>query len=457
MAKLISISNRLGMWFRNLITDAGGATCCCPDTTQEYVYFADCCDGFPVIKMTVEHYLQYVEPIDCIQGQYGENPKWRFAGYNECFYECTINVDECRRRYPNPDDIRLLPEAIVSTVECVPYVNRENGGLPNNCDSLPRECPECEPVDCCIRRFHALNCDEWVGANFRDPNTPGYRSCNYGTSASIYRFSQTVFNQEWFRVLPGTRIDTWPPDWPRNLIWCVLPTCIPEQQTRFQREIWTRTYDGTCQTCYRDDETNGEANVTNSYSRSGYQRNYCTGYDPAYPPPSGPCTGDYNGDCLRFTEDDLSGSSYETSPAAPCDFSGPPIGNRIGDCTNGPSYERLHDGCVITEIWRTLDYEWSCGGATKVYTERVEIRHAERGPDDPNVLCWPPYDGYGIDSTCPAAVGKLIYRSQYTLTDRVGVSVRSRTAYYGTCAPDPPNPVNAPIGGRTRVRSGDLI
>ena len=455
MAKLIKQDRGLSANDRKLVTDSNGAPCCC-GPGEEFVYFADCCDGFPVVKMTVATYDLHIRGRDCGQRAPAEQVKYKFGGYDECFYECTFDAQRCRERYDDPNEIDIISDEQARTARCFPYTDRETGGLPNNCDSLPGECPQCEPVDCCIRRYHAFDCDEWLASPV--PGLAAYTPCNYGTHARIYRTYQRTYTSETFQVVTGTRGQEWPP---APYIWCTIPACIPERQVVFERRNESYIYDGTCRKCHRDETDPGAVFGTGreqySSSRFGYVRYYCD-YPGQALPDGYLCGTDYGGDCMRFVEVPISEESSYDREANPCDFSGPSRGPRVGDCTYGPAYERSHVNCVIYETFRTVSYAWVCGGAEKTVTVRTEARHAATGPDDPNVPCWPPAPPGVTDTNCPEAVGKLIWRTQESLTDRVNVTVLDRTAYYGECRPEPPTRVVvAPPGGRNRTRSTDIL
>ena len=411
--------------------------------------------------MTLAHYDAYIRTINCGDHPPDQEAKFKFRDFNECFYRC-FGDPPCESRYDDPSEIVLLTEEQARTARCLPYVDREEGGLLNACDSLPGDCPECEPVDCCIKLYHGGRCDEWTGSRYPGPSDT-YTLCNYGTHARIYRTYSSSSTLEIFEVEHGTRPGTYPPDWPPQLQWCIIPACLPERLILFERTNESYIYDGTCRKCYREEgdpdqpATRGTARAQYSFQRFGFSRQYCKYPEEILPDGRG-CGTDWPNACLQYTESPINDESGYDRDTQPCIFAGPSRGPRLEECPNEPAYERVHDGCVIRETWRTVQYSWSCGGAEKTWTSRTEYRHAAADPNDPARLCWPPYGGFGVDQSCPEAVGKLIRREQYSYTDRVNVTVLDRTAYYGDCPSRPPTSVAIPPrGGRNRTRSTDIL
>ena len=419
MAKLIATDGKLRTLDRTIVTDASGAPCCCG--SPEYIYFEDCCDGDPVVKITRQQFEQYVRPItECDVGP-GRTIKYRFVGLSECFIESYTQH--------NDPQIPLLSEEQVAGVRCVPYVDREDGGVPERCDSLPNDCPECtDPPDCCIRRYHDPECDQWVGSRHGDPQ----HGCEYGTRARIFKTYQRTRTEENWIVRRGTRNQTWPP-------YNFCPgDCDPERLVRFERETISYRYDGECKQCYRDTEPPGGASgfsyETHERSRYGFVREYCEsawgtlpdGRDCTQPPQT----------CDSFVETPFEENTRTEGPGPVCDFSGPMRGPYPGICDPIRPYTRTYIGnCIWIETWHSVVYSWTCMGAEKVESYREEWRHAYEDPNAPGNLCWPPHT-LGPDFTdqsCPDAVGKLIRRIQYSSTHRINITVMDRTADYGTC------------------------
>lgn len=241
MAKIIARNGRVRAANGRLVTDAGGAQCCCPADIQRYHLLSDCCDGSPVYLIRVQDFEPLAnttcsECYDCRLPGTG--------GTHRCTYRLfdsplCMRLDRwqagatCNERITQAilGGTPVLSADMLIGLQCLRFLPREDGG--RGCGRPLGECRECEPRDCCWRYRYRKDCPDFLDTHQSFPDPIIRTCCNWGTHWRARGSLDQRVLVETFVEIPGdfSPPESFPPGDP-CIGWCRRPCRV---ELPFQR------------------------------------------------------------------------------------------------------------------------------------------------------------------------------------------------------------------------------